>query len=133
MHARDKVLLEEIQNYYQVGNISLNSKGGISFRIKSTKDLPKIVAHLDLYPLKLKKKIRLLTFFCSMKLEILNLILNKEHLTKSGLHKIVAIKATMNLGLSNSLSLQEAFHDVIPTLLQSKRPRPRHVFNNMTL
>ena len=97
MHARDKVLLEEIQNYYQVGNISLNSKGGISFRIQSTKDLAKIVAHLDLYPLKTKKRSDYLLFK-----EILNLILNKEHLTISGLQICVAIKASMNLGLSSS-------------------------------
>ena len=28
---------------------------------------------------------------------------NKEHLTIEGLHKIVAIKASLNLGLSNEL------------------------------
>jgi len=99
--------LEGIQNYFQVGNIFLNSKGGISFRIQSPKDLTKIVAHLDLYPLKTQKFSDYILFK-----EVLNLILNKEHLTLSGLHKVVSIKASMNLGLSKSL--QAAFQAIIP-------------------
>jgi hypothetical protein len=107
LHARDKVLLGEIQNYFQVGNIFINSKGGISFRIQSPKDLAKIVAHLNLYPLKTQKFSDYILFK-----EALNLILNKEHLTISGLHKIVAIKASMNLGLSKNL--QATFQEIIP-------------------
>lgn len=107
LHARDKVLLKEIQNYFQVGNLFLNSRGGISFRIQSPKDLAKIVDLLDLYPLRTQKFSDYVLFK-----EALNLILNKEHLTLSGLHKIVAIKAKMNLGLSESL--QAAFPDVLP-------------------
>lgn len=45
------------------------------------------------------------------------LILNKEHLTLEGLEKIVAIKASMNLGLSSTL--KEAFTDNITIV---KRP-----------
>lgn len=30
-------------------------------------------------------------------------MLNKQHLTEDGLHKIVALKASMNLGLPRSL------------------------------
>jgi len=41
-----------------------------------------------------------------------NLIKNKEHLTKEGLRKIVAIKASINKGLSNTL--KEIFPDVKP-------------------
>jgi len=107
LHARDKVLLKEIQNYFQVGNIFINSREGTSFRIQSPKDLAKIVDHLDLYPLITQK----LSDYELFK-EVLNLILNKQHLTLSGLHKIVAIKASMNLGLSESL--QAAFPDVLP-------------------
>jgi hypothetical protein len=107
LHARDKVLLKEIQNYFQVGNIFINSREGISFRIQSPKDLAKIVEFLDLYPLRTQKFSDYVLFK-----EALNLILNKQHLTLSGLHKIVAIKAKMNLGLSESL--QAAFQDVLP-------------------
>ena len=41
-------------------------------------------------------------------------MLNKEHLTKDGLTKIVAIKASMNRGLSEELKL--AFPDVVPVV-----------------
>lgn len=44
--------------------------------------------------------------------QVLILINQKEHLTKEGLRKIVAIKATMNLGLPDKL--KEAFPDLIP-------------------
>jgi len=109
LHVKDKVLLEEIQNYFQVGNIFINSRQGVSFRIQSPKDLAKIIDLLDLYPLRTQK----LSDYILFK-EVFNLILNKQHLTLSGLHKIVAIKASMNLGLSESL--QAAFPDVIPRI-----------------
>lgn len=107
LHVRDKVLLEKIQNYFQAGNLFITSNDGISFRIQSTKDLAKLIAHLDKYPLKTQKFSDYILFK-----EVFNLILNKEHLTISGLHKIVAIKASMNLGLSESL--QAAFTNIIP-------------------
>jgi hypothetical protein len=40
------------------------------------------------------------------------MIISKEHLTEAGLRKIVAIKASMNNGLS--LALTSAFADVTP-------------------
>ena len=40
------------------------------------------------------------------------LIQNKEHLTMEGLSKIVAIKASMNTGLSDEL--KAAFPDITP-------------------
>lgn len=110
--------MEEIQSYLQVGNIFIKSTGGISFRIQSPKDLAKIVDHLELYPLKTNKLSDYLLFK-----EVLNLIIIKEHLTLSGLHKIVSIKASMNLGLSKSL--QAAFLNVIPI--------PRPLVSNPTI
>jgi len=41
-----------------------------------------------------------------------NLILNKEHLTMEGLAKLVAIKASINLGLSSEL--KDAFPNIVP-------------------
>jgi hypothetical protein len=39
-------------------------------------------------------------------------MLNKQHLTEDGLHKIVALKASINLGLPTSL--QDSFNKVTP-------------------
>jgi hypothetical protein len=44
--------------------------------------------------------------------QALELIQNKKHLTADGLKEIVSIKASMNLGLSESL--KTAFPNVIP-------------------
>ena len=71
MHVRDKVLLEKIQNYFQAGNLFITSNDGISFRIQSTKDLAKLIAHLDKYPLKTQKFSDYILFK-----EVFNLILN---------------------------------------------------------
>jgi hypothetical protein len=46
-----------------------------------------------------------------------NLIQNKEHLTEEGLRKIVAIKASLNLGLSEEL--KAAFPKILPVMRPS--------------
>lgn len=43
-----------------------------------------------------------------------NLVINKQHLTISGLHRIVGLKASMNQGLSDLL--KTAFPNVIPEI-----------------
>jgi hypothetical protein len=40
------------------------------------------------------------------------LIKNKEHLTKQGLKKILSLRASINLGLSDELQL--VFPDIVP-------------------
>ena len=45
-------------------------------------------------------------------MQIFELVKRREHLTVEGLHKIVAIKASMNLGLSDVQ--KKAFPDVVP-------------------
>lgn len=92
-----------------MGNIYIKSGGTVSFRIQSPKDLAKIIEHCYLYPLRTQNWSDYVLFK-----EIFNLILNKQHLTLSGLQKIVAIKSSMNLGLSESL--KTAFPNVSPTI-----------------
>jgi hypothetical protein len=47
---------------------------------------------------------------------VVEYVINKDHLTFEGLHKILGIKASINLGLPNSL--KESFSEVVPV------PRP---------
>ena len=63
--------------------------------------------HLHKYPLQTKKRADFLLL-----MQVFELMERREHLTIEGLHKIVAIKASMNLGLSEKLSV--AFLDVVP-------------------
>ena len=48
-------------------------------------------------------------------------VINKDHLTIEGIKKILALKASINWGLSDSL--KESFPDIIPL------PRPITVMN----
>jgi len=71
------------------------------------KDLASIIKHFDNYPLLTQKQVDYLLFK-----QAFNIILNREHLTIEGIHKIVAIKASLNLGLS--YTLKAAFSNIIP-------------------
>lgn len=68
------------------------------FLALSEKDLEIIIKHFDNSPLISNK-------FADYQLfkQVFELVKNKEHLTKEGLSKIVAIKASMNLGLSDKI------------------------------
>jgi hypothetical protein len=73
----------------------------------SLNEIQKIVEHFDTYPLITQKHGDYLLFR-----EAVILIQRKEHLTLEGLEKIVAIKASMNLGLSKKL--EQAFTNINP-------------------
>ena len=79
----------------------------LQWRVESIKDFLKIIKYFDKYPLITKKQGDFILF----KLAV-NLALNKEHITNEGLNKIIAIKASINRGLSQKL--KEAFPNVIP-------------------
>jgi len=72
----------------------------IHFRVESIKDLTKLINHFDSYPLITKKQAEFILFK-----KAYLIMLNKEHLTRDGLEKIIAIKSSLNKGLSNTLSL----------------------------
>lgn len=109
LHQKDKALLEQIQNYFGVGNIYNHGPNSIQFRVQSIKDLAVIINHFEKYPLNTKKLSDYLLFKMVFKL-----ILNKEHLTQEGLRNIVSIKASLNKGLSEELKV--AFEHNIPIL-----------------
>jgi hypothetical protein len=76
---------------------------------QSVKELAVILNHLDKYPpITAKKRSDLLLFR-----QVVNLILNKEHLTREGLSKIISIKASINRGLVNKLKYA-TFQDILP-------------------
>lgn len=102
------VLLEHIQKFLGVRNVFKDrSKKIIHYRISSVQDLAGLLGHLDRYPLITQKLADYQLFKQGY-----NLVVNKQHLTLSGLQKIVALKASMNLGLSDLL--KRAFPYVTP-------------------
>jgi len=105
------ILLKSIKSYFKdTGKMySDHVRSKIHLQVTSVKDLKIIIEHFDKYPLKTKKFADYILFR-----KVFNLILDKQHLTTEGINKIVAIKASTNLGLSSELKV--AFPDVIPVL-----------------
>ena len=107
LHERDKPVIEEIIKFFNVGSINFeHGPKTIQYRFLSIKELKVILEHLDKYPLITQKQ----SDHLALKLVYL-IIKNKEHLTPEGFRKIVAIKASINRGLSEKLSV--AFLDVV--------------------
>ena len=99
--------MERIQKFFGVGKIYVKDNDSISYLVTSVKDLQVIIEHFEKYPLHTQKGADFKLFQLAF-----NLVVNQEHLTLDGLRKIVAIKSSMNLGLSSKL--EEYFPDVVP-------------------
>lgn len=100
LHIKDLALLKRVQlSLGGVGSITNNGENAMQLRVSSLPDLINVVIpHFESYPLRTQKLADFLLF--KQAVEIMS---RKEHLTIEGLHKILAIKASMNLGLSDSL------------------------------
>lgn len=80
-----------------------------NYVVQSLRGLNIIVNHFEKYPLLTKKSEDFKLFA-----QIMILMNKKEHLTLSGLHEIISLKASMNLGLPTLL--KSAFPDIIPAM-----------------
>jgi len=107
LHKNDYALLETIKLYFYVGSIYKDGESLYKFSVRSLKDLEIILKHFDKYPLHTQKRADYELFK-----QVVLMLLNKRHFTEEGLLKIIAIKAAMNKGLSESL--KTAFPDLIP-------------------
>jgi hypothetical protein len=114
LHKKDKargVPPEKIQSYFGVGGIYKQGLESIKYVVGSRNDLEVIINHFYNYPLITQKLADFLLFKQGYEI-----IKTNKHLTTEGLEKLVAIKASMNLGLSNEL--KAAFPNLTPV------PRP---------
>jgi len=109
LNNKDRAILEQIKNYFGVGNIYILNENSVLLIIKSPKELKVVIDHFDSYPL-LTKKFEDYIFFK----HAFDIVKNKNHLTEEGLKQIVAIKASLNWGLSETL--REAFPDITPAI-----------------
>nr|YP_009945084.1 LAGLIDADG endonuclease [Monilinia laxa]QOE17448.1 LAGLIDADG endonuclease [Monilinia laxa] len=110
LHKKDIILLNKIKNFFNTGNVYYTGKDASQYRVESLKGLENIINHFDKYPLKTKKQVDYNLFKLAY-----NLIKNKNHTTKDGLLKLVALKAGMNRGLNDELLL--TFPDIVPILI----------------
>ena len=95
LHKKDITLLERIKVFLGVGEIYKQGGDAYIYKVSSKKDLAVILDHFDKYPLLTQKRADFILFK-----RIMELMKNKEHLTKEGLRKIMEIRASINKGLS---------------------------------
>jgi len=107
LHQKDLVLLQQIKNFFGVGSIYKQGLLSNQYCVTSVEYLAVVINHFEKYPLNTKKWVDYLLFK-----KAIRLIQQKKHLTKQGLRKIVAIRASMNLGLSDDL--KTAFPKITP-------------------
>ena len=109
LHVKDYNLLCLLKQYLSnIGSIHLAKNRNIAnYSIDSIEDLNKLIVHFNNYPLLIQKAAYLILFKQAMVL-----VNNKAHLTIEGLNKIINIKVSMNLGLSDKLKLE--FPNYIP-------------------
>ena len=107
MHRKDQAVLDAIKKSLGVGNISRQGPQALQLEVQSLNEIEIVIKHFNKYQLITSKQADLK----ALRLTYL-IIKNKEHLTPEGLRKIVAIRASMNRGLSDKLKL--AFPDVVP-------------------
>ena len=103
LHKRDLPLLLQLQKFLGgIGSVHVSSSlNKINYSIDSKEDLIILINHLDKYPLLTQKAADYILFK-----EVVNLIKNKAHLSYEGLNKIINIKASINLGLSDLLKAE---------------------------
>jgi hypothetical protein len=120
IHIKDIALLEDIRNSLGVGKVRKNSINTAIFRVDNIQELQVIVEHFNKYPLISAKISDFLLFK-----QAYNLIKQKEHLTKEGLEKIVALKYNLNKGILQTDVLYEAFPNIIPII------RPKYIYKGI--
>ena len=91
LHERDKPVLVQIKESIGVGEIHKTCENKVQYRVRSIKNILVVIKYFDTYTLLSKKQADFQLFK-----EVYLLIKNKEHLTVSGLEKIVALKAKSN-------------------------------------
>ena len=94
-HEKDESILHELKNYFGFGGVKINNtdknatrKG---FRVRGLENLNKIVKFFEENQLRTSKKNNFKTFK-----EVIQMMNNKEHLTKKGLDKIAKLISKMN-------------------------------------
>ena len=105
-----------------VGTIYKLGEQYIQLKVFSVKDLNIIINHFDKFPFPTKKRSEY-----ELWKQVFNIIKNKEHLTKEGLRKILAIKASMNRGLNPEV--KAAYTDIVPVIRPAVTDKKIEDFN----
>lgn len=119
LHIIDIFILEKIKYTLGVGKIRKTGINMVVYTVESFKDLELIIDHFDQYPLISAKISDYLLFK-----QCFEIIKQKNHLTEEGLLKLINLKSSLNLGLSENL--KKAFPNVVPV------DRPKYSYKGIT-
>lgn len=100
LHEKDKDILYKIQSFFGVGAIYIRSNKKISlYRVTNIMYIKNvIIPHFINYPLITKKGIDFLLWS-----KVVDIILNKQHLSDEGFFKILSYYASINKGVSKKV------------------------------
>jgi hypothetical protein len=100
-----------LQDFFKTGSVNISkTRHSVSYSVKSIKNITNIIIpHFLKYKLLTQKAADFILFN-----EIVRLINTKAHLTKEGLHQIINIKASLNLGISENLKSYSYFTKITP-------------------
>ena len=94
-HEKDEFVLYKIKNYFDFGEVRINRTDHHGtrkeFRVRGLENLNRLIEFFNKYPLNTSKAKDFKIFS-----EIIQLMNNKEHLTKEGLNKIARLISEMN-------------------------------------
>ena len=107
LHEKDLPILQSLKNLFTVGSIIKLGEKTFVYRVESQNDVITIIYHFDKFKLVTQKAVDY-----ELWKQVFQLMERREHLTMEGLHKILAIKASMNWGLSDKLKLE--FTNILP-------------------
>lgn len=116
LHEKDKDILYKIQSFFGVGGVYHRPVKEISvYRVTNVTYIKNIIIpHFTKYPLLSKKAIDFLLWS-----KVVEIILNKDHLTKEGFLNILSYYASINRGLSPGVSSVLKYY---PKILPVYRP-----------
>lgn len=101
LHVKDLDLLYKLKSFFgEAGSISIPStRKDARLKITNLNEIYQhVIPHFKEYPLQGMKKLDY-----DLWVQCAELVLNKEHLQKEGLYKILSIKSVLNKGLSDKL------------------------------
>ncbi len=101
-HQRDEKVLKKLNDFFGFGSIVINHGDRKEFRVRGLENLNKIVQFFKQNQLQTSKQRNFEIFT-----EIIQLMNQKQHLTKEGLEKIAKLASKMNRQVTRNLESSE--------------------------
>ena len=101
-HQRDEKVLQKLKSYFDFGQVTINHDERKEFRVRGLENLNKLIKFFEINPLQTSKQKNFEIFS-----EIIQLMNNKEHLTRKGLKKIANLASNMNQKIKRHLESSE--------------------------